>query len=622
MKLRKTLNKLNIVLILLALSGMIFSVGCDGESIFPEIQNPPVSGSVTETPKQEANTPSPEPVVVKSAPYGILVQITHEAGEALTGEEFRSGYEGNISVKNGLSDEELKTIGKYRGTIDCDGREVDVSIKVTDTTPPTLIGASDIEINQGDNIAYKKGIEYSDNSNGELELVIKKDNVDTNTPGEYPVTYTLSDSMGNVTEKTITVRVRGLDAQLEQLVNDRADEVIASVTNASMTNLEKAYAVFCWCHDNLTYKGDEVELTYHEAAYSALFKNSGDCYVSYVLLDLLYKRLGFETMMLERVGGTSDHYWNYVNYGEGWYHCDCIRRHTGKKAFDDYLCFMQTDAQVQGYNDLRGDTMPNCYTYDKSKVPACDTFAFYDGNTHEFIKDSEAPVIKGAVDIYICPGESVAYKKNIVVTDNSGEDISVHVKNSGVDLKTIGVYPVTYYAEDSAGNYSEVTVNVHVCNITPDMVNEIADNLLSTIIKDDMTLRDKAWAIYAWIANHVAYVDSESGTDPVKAAYDGLTKYKGDCYVFGQMAQLLLTRAGIDAILVTKEPVGTTDHYWSIVNTGDGWYHFDSTPWWDKAQIFMWTDSQLEKYSNRPAHGEGYYPTHPYDKSKYPEVVK
>ncbi len=616
MKLRKTLNKLNIVLILLALSGMIFSVGCNGESIFPEIQNPPLTGVVTPGSQNVTDTPSPEPTAVKSAPYGILVQIMHEAGEPLSGEEFRSGYEGNITVVSGLSEEELRSIGKYKGVIDCDGREVGVSIKVTDTTPPTLFGVADIEINQGDTVAYKKGVEYSDNSDSELKFVINKDSVDTNTPGEYPVTYSVTDGMGNVTEKTITVRVRGLDAQLEQLVLERADEVIASVTNDSMTNREKAYAIFCWCHENLTYKGDEVELTYHEAAYSALYKNSGDCYVSYVLLDILYNRMGFETRMLTRVGGTSDHYWNYVNYGEGWYHCDCIRRHTGNKAYDDYWCFMQTDAQVQGYNDLRGDTMPNCYTYDKTKVPECATYAFYDGNTHEYIKDTEPPVIKGAVDIYICPGESVAYKKNIVVTDNSGEQITVHVKNSGVDLKKIGVYPVTYYAEDSAGNYSEVTVNLYVTEISPEMVDEIAENLLSTIITDDMTLRDKAWAIYKWIANHMVYVDAESGTDTVKAAYDGLTKYKGDCYVFAHTAELLLTKAGVPNILITKYPITDEEHFWSIINVGDGWYHFDSTPWWDGPTIFMWTDSELEKYSKRNDM------SHAYDKSKYPQVVQ
>lgn len=596
--------------------------GCNGENLLPEIQKPSVTPEAQTTEaviqNQEA-TPTERP---KTAPYGVLVQITHEAGDEINGEEFKAGYEGNITLVEGPSQEELRTPGRYAGVIDCEGRQVSVTITVSDTRGPIILGLQDIEINQGDTIAYKKNVEVKDNAIGEVSLEVLKNSVDTETPGDYPVIYRATDAFGNVTEETVTVHVKGLDSQLEQLVNQRADEIIASVTNEGMTAREKAYAVFRWCHDNLTYKGDEVELTYHEAAYAALYKNAGDCYVSYVLLDVMYKRMGFETMMLERVGGTSDHYWNYVNYGEGWYHCDCIKRRTGNKAYDGYWCFMQTDAQVQEYNVLRGDGMPNCYTYDTSKVPACATYKFYDGNTHEFIKDTEPPVIKGAVDIYICPGESVAYKKNIVVTDNSGEEIQVHVNNSGVNLKAVGAYPVTYYAEDSAGNRSEVTIHVYVSDISEEMVNTIADNLLSTILKDGMTKYEKAEAVYNWIAYHVAYVDAESGTDPVKAAYDGLTKYKGDCYVFGQMAQLLLTRAGVDAILVTKEPAGKTDHYWSIVNTGDGWYHFDSTPWWDKARIFMWTDSQLEKYSNRTAHGEGYYPTHPYDKSKYPEVVK
>lgn len=600
----------------IALAGvMLASAGCNGESLSP-VQPTPTAVPIIGT--DVISTPTEMP---KSAPYGVMVKINHEAGTELSGEEFKSGYEGNITIIQGPTKDELKTIGTFNGVIDCDGRTVPVTIVTVDTTAP-IINVRDIEINEGDTISYKRDVEVWDYADDNPSLEIFKDAVDVNKAGDYKVVYRASDASGNTSEATITVHVKGLETEIERLVNTRADEVIASVCKAGMTNLEKAYAVFQWCHNNLTYKGDEVEQTYYEAAYAGLYKNAGDCYVSYVLLDVLYKRMGFETRMLERIGGTSDHYWNYVNYGDGWYHCDCIKRRTGNKAYDGYWCFMQTDAQVQEYNVLRGDGMPNCYTYDTTKVPSCSTYKFYDGNTHEFIKDTEAPVISGVTDIHIRPGESIAYKKNVVVTDNSGEDITVRVNNSGVDTKKIGIYPITYYAEDSAGNYTEVAAKVFVSEVSEEMLEVVADNLLSTIITPDMSQKDRAYAVYSWIAYHVAYVDMESGVDPIKAAYDGITKYKGDCYVFGHMAQYLLTRAGVESILVTKEPSNGVDHFWNIINIDGKWYHFDSTPWWDKAQIFMWTDSQLYKYSIRPAHGEGYYPTHPYDKSKYPEVVQ
>ena len=607
----------------------LFLTGCNGEGFYDDPVSPTpgatsgVSGTVTGNPGKKDPDATKAPAVTtpdpgkKSAPYGILTRITHEAGTKLTPEEFISGYEGTVTVLTAFSEEDLLAVGaSFAAAIDCDGREVTVIVDISDNAAPVFKGIQDIEINEGDTIAYKKGVSAYDNVDGEVSFSVDNSNVDTDKAGIYTVTYSATDRAGNMAEVTAKVTVNALRDQLQILIDDKADEVIRSVVTDNMTKREKAYAVFVWCHTNLTYKGEERDLTYDEAAYAGLFDHAGDCYVSYVLLDVLYKRMGFETMMVERVGGTSDHFWNYVNYGEGWYHCDCIKRRTGNKAFDDYWCFMQTDSQVEEYNKLRGDTMPNCYTYDKSAFPECDKFKIYDGNTHEFIPDKEAPVINGAMDLFIARGETVAYKKNIKVTDNSGEDITVHVKNSGVNLNVVGIYPITYYAEDSSGNRSEVSVNLHVCEPSAELAYDIADTLLANITNDKMSQYDKAKAIYFWIAYHIAYVDAPTGTDPLLAAYDGLTKYKGGCYVYANVAQLLLTRAGIENIMIVKYPVYDEEHFWSIVNVGDGWYHFDSTPWWDGTQIFMWTESQLEKFSKRNDM------SHAYDKSLYPEVVQ
>ena len=55
-------------------------------------------------------------------------------------------------------------------------------------------------------------------------------------------------------------------------------------------------------------------------------------------------------------------------------------------------------------------------------------------------------------------------------------------------------------------------------------------------------------------------------------------------------------------------------HYWSLVDIGDGWLHFDSCPrvvWHDFCLI---TDAELMEYSNANNL------SHNYDKSKYPKV--
>ena len=78
-------------------------------------------------------------------------------------------------------------------------------------------------------------------------------------------------------------------------------------------------------------------------------------------------------------------------------------------------------------------------------------------------------------------------------------------------------------------------------------------------------------------------------------------------------SKVLLTRAGIANIDIVKIPTRTS-HYWNLVNVGDGWYHFDTTPRKDHPVIFMWTEAQMMEYSGR------HYNSHNYDHSLYPVV--
>ncbi len=58
---------------------------------------------------------------------------------------------------------------------------------------------------------------------------------------------------------------------------------------------------------------------------------------------------------------------------------------------------------------------------------------------------------------------------------------------------------------------------------------------------------------------------------------------------------------------------GKTQHFWNLINCGDGWYHYDSTPHKDGAETFMLTDAEVEAYTKKV--GRNYYT---FDKSKYP----
>lgn len=64
---------------------------------------------------------------------------------------------------------------------------------------------------------------------------------------------------------------------------------------------------------------------------------------------------------------------------------------------------------------------------------------------------------------------------------------------------------------------------------------------------------------------------------------------------------------------IAKIPAKTL-HYWNLVDLGEGWFHFDTTPRTDHPTIFMWTDAQMMDYSVR--HNN----SHNYDHDSYPAV--
>lgn len=224
-------------------------------------------------------------------------------------------------------------------------------------------------------------------------------------------------------------------------------------------------------------------------------------------------------------------------------------------------------------------------------------------------------MIQGAVDLDYFIGESISYRKNVTVTDNSQEDVPLEIDTSGVDFETEGVYPVVYTAKDAAGNATSVTVKLTVRTrmYSLEEMNAYADAVVAEIITPDMDLRDKAWAVYCYVVNNVAYITHSEKGDWIRAAYEGLVEKKGDCYVYACTAKALLTRAGVPNLDIKKIPT-RLEHYWNLVDVGEGWYHFDTTPRPDHPTIFLWTDEQVKAYSAL------HYYAFNYDPALYPEI--
>lgn len=230
--------------------------------------------------------------------------------------------------------------------------------------------------------------------------------------------------------------------------------------------------------------------------------------------------------------------------------------------------------------------------------------------------DVEAPVINGVTDLTVFTGSTVSYKKNVTVTDNCPDGLTLTVDNSAVNLNVEGTYPITYIAKDYAGNETTAAANI---TVRPKVYDEyevyaMADSVLARIITPEMSPLEKLEAIHLYVRTHISYIGHSEKGNWVRGAYEGFVEGQGDCYVYFAMTKALLTRAGIANMDIEKIP-SSTRHYWNLVNIGDGWYHFDTTPRAsDHPYIFMWTDEQLMAYST------AHHNSHNYDHSLYPEV--
>lgn len=233
------------------------------------------------------------------------------------------------------------------------------------------------------------------------------------------------------------------------------------------------------------------------------------------------------------------------------------------------------------------------------------------------IGDTQAPIIIGAGNISVCLGETVSYRSGVSAYDACDGEVAISIDNSEVNLTETGTYKVVYSATDSSGNVAMREVKITVLpeqekKITLEMMYEQVDNILAEILTDDMTDYEKAEAIYKWTRWKISFVGASQKENWIEAAYDGITTGKGDCYTYACVAKAMLTRVGIPNVDIWRQS-NTSSHYWNLVDTGDGWYHFDATPRADKTIIFMWSETQLVS-------DEAVRRSHVYDHSLFPTV--
>ncbi len=237
--------------------------------------------------------------------------------------------------------------------------------------------------------------------------------------------------------------------------------------------------------------------------------------------------------------------------------------------------------------------------------------------TVTLLEDNQPPEIYGVINRICYVDEPIAYVKEVFAEDAVDGRVQVSVESDVMSHQT-GEYRVVYRAVDQSGNETtrECRFTLIERTVTEEEIETLAASIMQEITTPDMTDAEKLKAIFDYVQQHVKYANGSNHnyTDWRKAAYDGISSGKGDCYNIYSVTRALLDQTDISYLSVerVKASPWRTRHFWVHVNIGTGWYVFDPT-WTPKHRFncFMWTAAQCNRCRN-------YWK---YDESKYPPLA-
>ena len=229
------------------------------------------------------------------------------------------------------------------------------------------------------------------------------------------------------------------------------------------------------------------------------------------------------------------------------------------------------------------------------------------GNTSEveatanIVPAANGPQFAGLETIYLELGAAVSYKTGVTATDAQDGQLPFDIDPGSFDNKTAGRYTVLYSATDSDGNKLIMPRTVVVESHVGQIIREKAQAVLDEIIKPGMTRDEKVYAVFKQVKNYVWYSGNSDKSSLENAAYEGFTKWAGDCYTYYAMVRVMLDMLGIPNVEVARVG-GTSNHWWNLVQFEDGkYYHVDATPHrYTNMEHFKMTESVITAYTNTP----------------------
>lgn len=255
--------------------------------------------------------------------------------------------------------------------------------------------------------------------------------------------------------------------------------------------------------------------------------------------------------------------------------------------------------------------------------------------------DKEAPKITLPRKIAGYLGEAIAYRKDIVVTDNCFGEVDIIVDDSAVDTSKAGSYKVKYTVTDKAGNFSTaetvLVINAHKYTYEQLIKDKIAPLATSLGLKSSLSKEELCKRIYGYVNSPNAQNDADknivllsdshtSHSDWITEAYLTLEAGSGDCFSYFAVSKAFFEYLGIQNLDIQRtEGVvvnGSNTHFWHMVNIGTEkaprWYYFDGTrlggEFTEGGSGCLFTKSQLDSYRTSGGSSKFYS----FDPSQYP----
>ena len=319
-------------------------------------------------------------------PQAITVDVTTTVGVAVDADEFiESVFDATQVSVSYAADPDLETLGQQEVALlltDSGENTAYVYAYLTvkeDGEAPVIEGVSDQTVYAGDSISYKTGVTVTDNMDDDPQLEIDNSEVDLETPGTYTVTYTATDSSGNMSSVTAQITVEEAPEGVENLeeMQETAQAILDTILTDDMSEELRLYTMYMYVKDHMSYTGSSDKSSYINEAIRGFAEGTGDCFTYYAMLKALMEQDGFETVDVEREGGETQHFWSLVWFNDAWYHIDsCARRAVRNST---WLCFLRIDSELQEFSEYYG----GYYNFDTDLYPATPTEVY----NSEYIED-------------------------------------------------------------------------------------------------------------------------------------------------------------------------------------------------------------------------------------------